>query len=491
MTILKSNHLNFIVLGSLTLLLAAALTWLTAGTAAAHCCTTPTPTFTPTATATATPTPTPARQACQVVDVIFNQESYQAGDAIHVTVRVADFAGAPLVGANVNAEVNRQPLSAQAAAAINLIDRAGDYDGVYSATGSPGIYHFQFTVTDPTGTRFLPCSAAAEISVAEPPTATPTNTPTATSTPTVTNTPTPTDTPTATPTATPAAPTGISVQPAQLDTTLCSLRDTVQVRVENVTNLAVVQLQLSYDPQVVQVIDADASQRGVQVRVNDAFSTDSIFANTVDTERGIITFGAGVIGVPAINGSSGLIAIDFRPQRVGQSAVAIDSLTLTDVSGQPIAATAAAGSVNVNFVPNCLQGTATLQGRTDSGGIVVTNAEGQQTTTLPNGSFGIAASGSLNFEYPGYMAAQADLAQTLAAAQSNGEQPLALQPVALPAGDLNGDNTINLFDLAYLAKNLLTANSLADLNGDGAVNILDLALLAGNYQLQGPVLSQQ
>ncbi|MCG3207039.1 MAG: hypothetical protein FOGNACKC_00639 [Anaerolineae bacterium] len=476
---LISAYAKYLYLAGIILFFALALVLLTASDSQAHCCATvtPSPTFTATATPTPTLTPTPQLRACQVTAVVFGRESYLAGDTINVTVRVADFAGTPLVGANVNAEVTRQPLAAQAAVGFGLVDRAGDYDGVFSNTADPGLYVFQFTVSDPTGKRFLPCTGAAEILVAEPATPTPTFTPTPTATATPTITPTPTSQP------------GVRVLPQQLTTTLCSLRDTLQVRVENVANLAVVQMQLSYDRQVVQVIDADAAQRGVQVRVDPAFATGSIFENQVDTLRGEISFGAGVIGVPAINGSSSLIAIDFRPQQVGATAVSIDSISLLDVNGQPIAAQVSSGSVTVEFVPNCLEGTVALQGRSDHSGVTVTNAEGRQTITLADGSFSIPASNTLNFDYPGFMAARADVTRALAAAAA--DQPVVLQPITLPAGDINADNAIDLLDLGYLAANFLTANGLADLNGDGAANIIDLTLLAGNYKLRGPVLSQQ
>jgi hypothetical protein len=277
----------------------------------------------------------------------------------------------------------------------------------------------------------------------------------------------------------------------QLNTTLCSFKDTTAVKVENVTNLAVVQLEIRYDPSVVQVIDADASQRGVQVRVADVFATDSIFQNHVDTRNGRIFFGAGLIGVPPINGSSGLLAIDWRPQRVGVSTVTLHSVTLTDANGQPINATVQNGTVNVDFVVNCLLGSVSLQGRTDHSGVTVTNAAGDQTVTAADGTFAIPASQSLRLEFSGYLPAEINLQpDTLAAAQS-AEQPFTLEPVTLLAGDVNPDNQVNIFDLTLIAKDYDGSSPLADLNGDGRVDILDLSLVAGNYQQQGPLIFRQ
>ena len=64
--------------------------------------------------------------------------------------------------------------------------------------------------------------------------------------------------------------------------------------------------------------------------------------------------------------------------------------------------------------------------------------------------------------------------------------------VTLMAGDVTGDNVVNIFDLTVVAGSLnapvgtSTALELMDFNGDGVVTIADLALIAKNYGLSGP-----
>ncbi len=441
-----------------------------------HCY--PCRTHTPTPTRTPTFTPTPVIQACRVVGIFFGQETYQVGQTIEITVRVADFRGMPLIGANVDAEVTRQPLSAQAVTDIGLIDRSGDYEGSYSQTENPGDYTFSITVNDPTGSRFLPCSAEATVRVVG-----------STATPTPTSSVSPTPTPTHTPTSQPGSAT-VRVNPTNLQTTLCSLRETSNVVVENISNLVGVQLELSYDPTVIQVIDADRSRRGVQVRFDSTFTVESISRNEVDTSRGRIFFTANLLGGRTINGTNGLIAIDWRPQRVGNSAVSLTRAILTNAANQTISATLQSGAVQVNFVPNCRTGTATLQGRADHSGVIVANGVGTQVQTEADGYFAIIAEDRLSFTFPGYLPGQADLQAGLQAETPEGEATQ-LGMLNLLAGDVNDDQVVNILDLAFLAQRFQSTGSAADLNTDGVVNILDLALVAGNYQQHGPLTTWQ
>jgi hypothetical protein len=48
-------------------------------------------------------------------------------------------------------------------------------------------------------------------------------------------------------------------------------------------------------------------------------------------------------------------------------------------------------------------------------------------------------------------------------------------------GDLNGDGSVNIFDLSILLSNYNTADPKADINQDGTVNIFDLSILLSNY----------
>ena len=100
--------------------------------------------------------------------------------------------------------------------------------------------------------------------------------------------------------------------------------------------------------------------------------------------------------------------------------------------------------------------------------------------------FAIIAERRLNFNFPGYLSAQANLPEGRAVNQPEAEATK-LGLITLLAGDMNGDNVVDILDLANLAQRYQSTDPTADLNADGIVDILDLALVAGNYQRQGPL----
>ena len=50
-----------------------------------------------------------------------------------------------------------------------------------------------------------------------------------------------------------------------------------------------------------------------------------------------------------------------------------------------------------------------------------------------------------------------------------------------PVGDINGDGTVNIFDLSILLSDWNTTTTAADLNHDSTVNIFDLSILLSNW----------
>ena len=67
-----------------------------------------------------------------------------------------------------------------------------------------------------------------------------------------------------------------------------------------------------------------------------------------------------------------------------------------------------------------------------------------------------------------------------------------LDPITLPAGDIDSNNVIDQYDALTVGMNYNISASLpADLSNDGLVNAVDLVMLAENYRMAGLLTWQQ
>ena len=106
------------------------------------------------------------------------------------------------------------------------------------------------------------------------------------------------------------------------------------------------------------------------------------------------------------------------------------------------------------------------------------NPDGLFSFTTPVGTYSARASAS------GYFSAQGSVTIT-------GGNTTILPTITLPAGDIDGNNVIDQFDVLTIGMNYNGSTpAAADLNNDGIINVLDLELLAKNYREAGPLVWQ-
>lgn len=264
---------------------------------------------------------------------------------------------------------------------------------------------------------------------------------------------------------------------------------TITVQVESLANLYAVKLRATYTPTLpVMVIDAWSGAPGLQVAPGSIFSNVpvTIIQNTVDPQTGVIEFEVSrQVPAPTFTGSGSLISLALHRSATGPVALTLDSIELTDPNGQILPVTITTGTLQIIQSGFVIEGQVELQGRRQSSGVTVTTAD-QQVQTDATGHFkvGIEGSDHLSLTHPGYLSAQAEGnpgGRSLPDAAT-----LNLGRVTLLAGEVTGDEVINILDLAFIANDYGRQNILADLNNDGVVNILDLTLAAANYGQQGP-----
>lgn len=123
---------------------------------------------------------------------------------------------------------------------------------------------------------------------------------------------------------------------------------TLDIRVEDITQLAGAEIHLTFDPVLLEVVDADPSTEGAQIAHGDFLSPDFVAQNSADPGTGTVDYA--IICIPvdkAVSGSGVLARITFRALAEGEALVTIRSVLLADMQGQPIAVETTGSSVVV------------------------------------------------------------------------------------------------------------------------------------------------
>jgi LysM repeat protein len=171
---------------------------------------------------------------------------------------------------------------------------------------------------------------------------------------------------------------------------------TVTLRVENVQDLYGYQVTITFDPALLEVIDADAGKPGIQVGLGTFISADYVPQNTADNNAGTIECVVSQVAPStAANGSGALLTISFRGKSTGVSNIQLNPLILASSGGTEIAAniynaTISVGSGGATATPTSTVPIATPT-PTPTGTVIVptptptTPVTPQPTTTPPTG----------------------------------------------------------------------------------------------------------
>lgn len=113
---------------------------------------------------------------------------------------------------------------------------------------------------------------------------------------------------------------------------------TLEIRVENVVQLAGAEVHLTFDPVLLEVVDADPSTKGVQIAHGGFLSPDFVAQNAADPDNGTVDYAIACMQLDkAVSGSGVLARITFRALAEGETLITISGALLADTQGQPIA----------------------------------------------------------------------------------------------------------------------------------------------------------
>jgi len=274
-------------------------------------------------------------------------------------------------------------------------------------------------------------------------------------------------------------------------------RDTTAVRVANATSLYGVEFRLVFDPSVAQVVDADPNTPGTQVELGSWFSGKDYFVARNQVSNGVIEFAVTLAAPTGPDGFGELAVITWQRGGAGPSALTLTQTKLSDRNGMAICHSVENGSIDGMVDGANISGRVLLQGaqnhsgtnvfltkelRLYSGKISALDLVGVPLgVTDTNGYFKVIPEPGQTYGWlwvyrPCYLTGQQKL-----------PQPGNLGTLTLPAGDLNEDDRVNIFDLTIMGQRYGTSGSCADYNQTGAVDIFDLVMVAGNLGKYGSV----
>jgi hypothetical protein len=251
---------------------------------------------------------------------------------------------------------------------------------------------------------------------------------------------------------------------------------------DNVENLYGVEATIRFDPAILEVVDADAGQTGVQVHRGSWLPASThVVTNQADNAGGVIQFAATLVApAPALTGSGQLISIPFRAKVGGSTPIAFTAVKLVDASAVVLSVTHTDGQVTVTSDQATITGRVLLEGRTDHSGTQVQVSGGPTTTTGADGTYTLtttAGTKTITYAHASYLAQSASVTGVAGTTVTAPE-------ITLLGGDINADGKIDILDLAAVGAQFgSTAPNPAalDINADGVVDIIDIVLVAKNF----------
>jgi len=120
----------------------------------------------------------------------------------------------------------------------------------------------------------------------------------------------------------------------------------VEIQINDVTDLYGADVRLAFDPNIVEVVDADPNTAGVQIADGNFLQNTFVAQNEADNAAGTIIYALTQLNPqPAANGSGILAIISFRAKAVGNSDPTFTFTQLANRDGEELLTTASDGDI--------------------------------------------------------------------------------------------------------------------------------------------------
>ena len=123
---------------------------------------------------------------------------------------------------------------------------------------------------------------------------------------------------------------------------------TMEVTIEDVSNLFGFQMMIEFDPALLAVQDADTSSEEVQIELGDFVSPDWILKNEVDVENGVIQLAVCIRAPSHPAGGNGVLAtVTWQGLAAGTSEIILSDVLLSTPRGESIPVRTEAAQVTI------------------------------------------------------------------------------------------------------------------------------------------------
>ena len=117
---------------------------------------------------------------------------------------------------------------------------------------------------------------------------------------------------------------------------------TVQFVLADAQNAYGIDVHATFDPKVVEVVDADPGADGVQMTPGDFLRPDFVVRNVADNEKGTLRYALTQVNpTQPVSGTGVIFTVQFRGKAAGETALTLAPVELADRQGQLLPVTVA------------------------------------------------------------------------------------------------------------------------------------------------------
>jgi hypothetical protein len=109
--------------------------------------------------------------------------------------------------------------------------------------------------------------------------------------------------------------------------------------IEQVSELFGAEIHLTFDPEVLEVVDADNAKDGIQIEPGTLPAPDFVVQNAADNQVGTVDYALTQLKPSEPRSGDGLLArVTFRGKRAASSQILLEQFVLADIEGTAIEA---------------------------------------------------------------------------------------------------------------------------------------------------------